>query len=79
MSRARLVASGTSEDGAPSSAACVAFRKHPHCWKGKLIFLWGDECHGFCESVGRPTSRGSLVAAVLALPGFQHVECMWRV
>lgn len=79
MSHARLVASGTSEDGLPSSAACVAFRKHPHGRKGKLVFLWGEECHGFRESVGRPTSGSSLVAAVLALPGFQHVECMWHM
>ena len=70
VNHAGLMAPGTSEDGVSSSAACVAFKKHPHGQKGKLVFLWGDECHGFRESVGRPTSKGPLVAAVLAFLGF---------
>ena len=57
MSDARLLASGTSKDRVPSAEACVAFQKHPYGPKGKLIFLWGDECSGFHESVGRPTPQ----------------------
>lgn len=46
MNHARLVASGTSKDGVPSRAACIALKNHPHDRKGKLVVLWGDECMG---------------------------------